>query len=327
MEALSRNMATEPDRRRLDALRLELEDAKSRIVGDVQSLVDERLGGYVAAYNEDMRRRELQLDNFKRILGHMERKLQWEKDRLKRDREEFEAVRFATLQIAHIQHEIVEVVVGGKRFETTPLTLLSCNDSTLAVALAGMNRFNPDKDRISIDRDPTHFEKILNFLREGEKSVVWMEKPDLSAADIKEVKLEAEYYKIKPLVRVLSWEVIRRESPVMNDFEACGFRAMRGRSSSPQLTIVYKTVQDLNLCDMNFEGVKFVALTFDHPVQFKGSVLKGAVFARCAFNAIVDFSEVDMTGVRFVGCQGMLTPDEAFLLDDAAGAECVPQQW
>ena len=296
---------------------------------DVQSDLEEPLDIDEATYEvEQLNRRKLQLEGFEHTIRQTERKLQWEKDRLKRDREEFEALRFATLQIGHdTQHEIVEVVVGGQRFETTPLTLRRCYDSTLAVALIAMNEFNPDKDRITIDRDPTHFGKILNFLRDGEKALVWLQQPNLSVADIKEVKLEAEYYKIKSLVRILSWEVIMRQTPVVNNFETCGFRVMRGRSASSQSILMYKTVQELDLCDMNFEGVRFTSLIFDHPVRFNGSVLKGAVFVRCHFNAVVDFSDANMTGASFVGCLGKLTPEEAFLLDGASGSECVPKQW
>ena len=320
-------MAAQPEVRRLDTLREELEDAKRRIVGDIKSLVEGRLENYVAAYDEEMRRRELQLEDCTRTLRQKERKLQWDEAHLKRDRDEFESVMFSTLQIAHTQDDIIEVCVGGKRFETTPSTLLQYTESTLAVAFAYMKQFNPDKDRIVIDRDPTHFEKILNFLREDEKSLVWLEKPNVSVADIKEVKLEAEYYMIKPLVRILSWELVSRQNPVVNNLEDCGFRAMRGRSSSPQPIVIYKTVRELNLCDMNFEGVRFTSFTFEHPVQFKGSVLKRAVFTRCLFNAVVDFTDVNMTGVQFVCCQGMLTPREVFVLDGAKGAECVPKQW
>ena len=295
---------------------------------DVQSDLEEPLDNDVAAYKEELNRRELQLRDIEWTLRQMERKLQWEKDRLKRDQEEFEALRLATLQIGHdTQHEIVEVVVGGQRFETTPLTLRRCNGSPLAVAFNAMNKFNPDKDRITIDRDPTHFGKILNFLRDGEKALIWLQQPNLSVADIKEVKLEAEFYMIKALVRKLSWEVIMRQTPVVKNFETIGFNAVRGMASLKQLNPVYRTVQELNLCDMNFEGVRFELFVFNHPVQFNGSVLKGAVFARCLFNAIVDFSDVDMTGVKFVGCLGNLTPKQAFLLDDALGTDCVPQHW
>lgn len=320
-------MASPPDSGRVDTLKRELDVAKVSIVKDVQALVDQRLTNYVAAYDDVMRRRERQLNDFERILEQKEHKFQWERDNLRKDRDEFEAVKCATLQIAHIQPEIVEIVVGGKRFETTPLTLLRCNDCTLAVALLNMNRFNPGKDRITIDRDPTHFEKILNFLRD-ENSLVWLQQPNLSIADIKEVKLEAEYYKLKPLVRVLSWEVISRESPAVTDFEACGFRTMRGtRPGSSQMVVVYKTTQNLDLRNMNFESVRFASVYFNHPTQFNGSLLKGAVFTGCQFNAAVDFTDVNMTGAKFLGCHGLLTPDQAFLLDGAKGTACIPQQW
>uniref|UniRef100_A0A3Q0R6Q1 BTB/POZ domain-containing protein KCTD3 n=1 Tax=Amphilophus citrinellus TaxID=61819 RepID=A0A3Q0R6Q1_AMPCI len=78
--------------------------------------------------------------------------------------------------------EIIQLNVGGTRFSTSRQTLMWIPDSFFS-------RF------IFIDRDPTAFAPILNFLRTKEL--------DLRGVNISVLRHEAEFYGITPLVRRL----------------------------------------------------------------------------------------------------------------------------
>jgi hypothetical protein len=62
----------------------------------------------------------------------------------------------------------IDLNVGGQLFSTSLTTLRSEPDSMLAAMFSG--RFEAPKDkngRIFLDRDPTYFQSILNWLRNG----------------------------------------------------------------------------------------------------------------------------------------------------------------
>ena len=64
--------------------------------------------------------------------------------------------------------ERIRLNVGGVRFETTLTTIRRIPDSMLAVMFSGQHTVNKDDDGfVFIDRSPTHFDGILNFLRTG----------------------------------------------------------------------------------------------------------------------------------------------------------------
>ena len=95
----------------------------------------------------------------------------------------------------------VTINVGGTLFETTINTLAADQGSMLSAMFSG--RFNLEKDEngaIFIDRDPTHFRHILNFLRDG---VDYLKKGGLLQQPegiVNELLQEARYYNIRPLV-------------------------------------------------------------------------------------------------------------------------------
>ncbi|KAF0689160.1 Aste57867_19432 [Aphanomyces stellatus] len=62
--------------------------------------------------------------------------------------------------------EHVTLVVSGARFQVLRTTLTAARDSYFAFALAQGN----DTDQLVLDLDPTHFHRILIFLRRGEFS-------------------------------------------------------------------------------------------------------------------------------------------------------------
>lgn len=90
------------------------------------------------------------------------------RERLLREKEEALALGLQKVerQAASTQH-MVKLCVGGTTFLTTRDTLLAVEDSFFAVLL-GSGKWLPTHDGgYFIDRDPTHFPVILNFLRTG----------------------------------------------------------------------------------------------------------------------------------------------------------------
>ncbi|VDM79839.1 unnamed protein product, partial [Strongylus vulgaris] len=64
--------------------------------------------------------------------------------------------------------ERVKINVGGTIFETSLSTLTRLGDTVLSTMVA--NRWR-SQEELFIDRDPTHFAKVLNYLRDGENFV------------------------------------------------------------------------------------------------------------------------------------------------------------
>uniref|UniRef100_A0A7N8WX83 BTB/POZ domain-containing protein KCTD3 n=1 Tax=Mastacembelus armatus TaxID=205130 RepID=A0A7N8WX83_9TELE len=87
--------------------------------------------------------------------------------------------------------EIIQLNVGGTRFSTSRQTLMWIPDSFFSSLLSGrISTLRDETGAIFIDRDPTAFAPILNFLRTKE-------------LDLRILRHEAEFYGITPLVRRL----------------------------------------------------------------------------------------------------------------------------
>ncbi|KAK6307055.1 hypothetical protein J4Q44_G00222030 [Coregonus suidteri] len=102
--------------------------------------------------------------------------------------------------------EIIQLNVGGTRFSTSRQTLMWIPDSFFSSLLSGrISSLLDETGAIFIDRDPTAFVSILNFLRTKEL--------DLRGVNINILRHEAEFYGITPLVRrLLLCEEIERSS-------------------------------------------------------------------------------------------------------------------
>ncbi|XP_077866824.1 BTB/POZ domain-containing protein KCTD3-like [Saccoglossus kowalevskii] len=102
--------------------------------------------------------------------------------------------------------EIVHLNVGGRRFSTSRQTLTWIPDSFFSSLMSG--RISSVKDEtgaIFIDRDPTLFVPILNYLRTKDL--------DLDGLNIPALRHEAEFYGMTPLVRKLMFcEDLERSS-------------------------------------------------------------------------------------------------------------------
>eukprot|EP01090_Pellita_catalonica_P004770 TRINITY_DN14565_c0_g1_i1.p1 TRINITY_DN14565_c0_g1~~TRINITY_DN14565_c0_g1_i1.p1 ORF type:complete len:149 (-),score=26.25 TRINITY_DN14565_c0_g1_i1:25-471(-) len=91
--------------------------------------------------------------------------------------------------------EVLQLNVGGQTFLTTKETLV--NDKSTNLYKLVMDEPRMYKDALFIDRDPTHFRHILNFLRSGMLNI----KADLTLSN--ELLVEADYYQIQGLKDLL----------------------------------------------------------------------------------------------------------------------------
>ncbi|XP_038623050.1 SH3KBP1-binding protein 1 [Tachyglossus aculeatus] len=105
--------------------------------------------------------------------------------------------------------EVIHLNVGGKRFSTSRQTLTWIPDSFFSSLLSGrISTLKDETGAIFIDRDPTVFAPILNFLRTKE----------LDPRGVKSSLLlhEAQFYGITPLVRRLQLREELDRSPCGN---------------------------------------------------------------------------------------------------------------
>lgn len=92
--------------------------------------------------------------------------------------------------------DIIHLNVGGKRFSTSRQTLTSVPDSFFSSLLSGrISSLKDETGAIFIDRDPSLFAPILNFLRTKELHP--------HSISVHMLMHEAEFYGITPLVRKL----------------------------------------------------------------------------------------------------------------------------
>ncbi|XP_071886069.1 LOW QUALITY PROTEIN: SH3KBP1-binding protein 1 [Anas platyrhynchos] len=117
--------------------------------------------------------------------------------------------------------EVVELNVGGRRFSTSRQTLTWIPDSFFSSLLSGrISTLRDETGAIFIDRDPTVFAPILNFLRTKELDPRGVATPLLLH--------EAQFYGITPLVRRLQ---LREEL----DRSSCGSVLFNGYLPPPAL--------------------------------------------------------------------------------------------
>ncbi|XP_034112943.1 BTB/POZ domain-containing protein KCTD3 [Drosophila albomicans] len=93
--------------------------------------------------------------------------------------------------------DLVNLNVGGQRFSTSRQTLTWIPDTFFTALLSGrISSLRDEHNAIFIDRDPTLFSIILNYLRT--KDI------DIKHCEIRALRHEAEYYGITPLTKRLA---------------------------------------------------------------------------------------------------------------------------
>jgi len=105
--------------------------------------------------------------------------------------------------------EIVSLNVGGVIYSTTKTTLLKYPGTMLHSMFSGRHKICKDTEgHYFLDRDGTVFKYVLNYLRTGQF-------PDLSRKELLELRAEAEFFSITPLVRALERQL---ESTIIGKF-------------------------------------------------------------------------------------------------------------
>lgn len=93
---------------------------------------------------------------------------------------------------------VVDLNVGGHKFQTSLQTLRNVPNSALANLFSGRFAFDKDKEgNYFIDRDGTHFRHILNYLRDLKLNSA------LDAKESQDLLAEAIFYQIEGLVELL----------------------------------------------------------------------------------------------------------------------------
>lgn len=310
------------------------------------SQLTETLQQLTNATEEKLAKRERELEKLEQRNRQDQTRIEWERQYFEEEKQKYEVTRERCLQIAFAQElAIVYLEVGGQHFETTPATLLSHPDCTLAYTFSKVAEYNPHSrvvriDRnpkhfaeytphkyvLRIDRNPKHFEKILDFMRHDEGSLLWMQDPSLSSVQLREIEAEAVYYKLPGLIRVIRWELVAKKARVAN-LRDCGFQQVE-QTGKKEKVLAYETSKEARLREpLNFIDFPFQNVTFSHPFSFRGCVLRGAVFKNCSFKAEIDLGETDIQGIRFESCSGLSEPTKTFLTINTKGVECIPSRW
>ncbi|CAI9728954.1 POZ domain-containing KCTD5-like [Octopus vulgaris] len=136
------------------------------------------------------------------------------------------------------KNEWVKLNVGGTIFMTTRTTLCRDQKSFLYRLIQDEPDLNSDKDDIGaflIDRDPTYFGPILNYLRHG-KLVI---NKDLAEEGVLE---EAEFYNITPLIKLVKEKITERNAKQDQTHMKNVYRVLQ--CSEEELTQMVSTMSD-----------------------------------------------------------------------------------
>ena len=281
--------------------------------------------------NDTLGKRERELHSQDLRIKQKQRALQLDRQCLDDERQHFASMREQTVHSIRHSAQVFFIEVGGAHFETTSTTLLAHPDCTLAFAFCLATEYNPNKNTIRVDRNPKHFDKILDFMRYSEASLIWLQDTSFSTLQLKEVLHEALYYALPGLVREINWALVTKQPRVTNlrdcAWENC-FKWNNSSAGASDSPYECETRQDQTLKEpLNFTNFTFNLVLFKDPFSFKGCVLRDAVFKDCTFNAEIYFNEADIEGIQFVNCKGRFDPLSTFLTHDTKGKTCIPKNW
>ena len=240
--------------------------------------------------------------------------MRFERDHLQQEWKNFEETRAQARRSARAaiedRDDVLTVEVGGEKFRTTMKTLGSNPDSNLLRLAAEVAGESPPSSRdrhkhIFIDRDSKHFRLILNFLRQGEEV---LHGSILRGADryvLHDILCEVRYYKLSDLERLIQRRVITLDKAL--DFqhlvtvEHC-FASLKTTTTSNFKSMTTKSIL---LKQKNLTGITFDRVYFKHATSFEGSVLVGAKFRECFFEAAITFVNADLYQASFDHCEGL----------------------
>ena len=119
-----------------------------------------------------------------------------ERESLRKEIEKLKQERQEMVHVLKRYDQIVTLNVGGQIFSTTAETLTK-EECLFTKLLSGRYQLPEQQGGIFIDRDPTHFRRILNYLRTNT-----LIRPT-STEECTELLMEAEYYQISTLINQL----------------------------------------------------------------------------------------------------------------------------
>ena len=265
--------------------------------------------------------------NSEQMMRQREANLDFERAVFEREKDAFEEIQRKVTSMALYQAPLgtIDLQIGNKTFTTCPATINSVPESVLAVMLNAMLQADPTKNKIKIDRDPEFFDKILNFLRDGESSLLWLKDTRLTEIDLQTIRNEAHFYQLKDLFNFITWELNSRK-PKLTDIRQCGFKAVMQRSSSGQQQITgFQTKEELVIKGENLNDTHFVNVLFSHKIEFIECYCKGVVFKNCRFLVAQTFVDCDLSKAQFTNCTANLPPSETLLLENSRGT--LPNNW
>ena len=230
----------------------------------------------------------------------------------------------------------VEIIVSGRMFTTTARTIAKLPNSRLAEAMSlilkeleenkkerGSSK-RKKKPKLRIDRDPRHFELILNYFREADRSLYWLyDREAMKMSDLEAIRGDADYYKLGDLARLVTWELVSRKPVVLSERlpEVLKLRF----ESAPY----HKTQQELSLEEENFTETVFEGIAFFHNQTFISCDFRGSVFQRCHFGCVLmNLPGSNISGIKFIDCKcsSRLSPSDIFLVDDDQKGY-IPSRW
>ena len=191
------------------------------------------------------------LDSIQSVLSSETERLKVERDKMEED---FPKLRQFT-------EDCVSLNVGGQIFMTSLQTLRKDSNSTLASMFSGRFEMTPRKDgTFFIDRDPTHFRYILNYLRTGKITTP----RDPGARE--ELLLEADFFNIGPLIEELTEKPGFHESTLLSEEDRTTLLSWLKNKTNWQL--IYKASRDgfraadfHRCCDEEVETVSAIHTT------------------------------------------------------------------
>ncbi|ELR14880.1 K+ channel tetramerization subfamily protein [Acanthamoeba castellanii str. Neff] len=191
-------------RRELEALSLERDQRTEELERVKQEKIEIK---QLAAKKKEVEDLASELESRKTAADALRARLEEAETTLAADRESLDEERQALaeekLKMNNLQEfasRKVKLNVGGTYFQTS-LTTLTQVPSMFSAMFSGKYRMEADEDGCYfIDRDPTHFRYVLNFLRDSRIEVP----VEGSKALVRELLAEAEFYQVEGLIALLA---------------------------------------------------------------------------------------------------------------------------
>ncbi len=256
-------------------------------------------------FEEEMKSEKQKL---KEATDQHDHKVQWDREALQREKDNFEEAQNRAIKIAE-QQEPVTVEVGGEKFRTELHTLAKCQGSVFPKLVESLTRRREEDGRskrdpyIFIDRDGKHFRFILNYLRQGKQVMKCSAMRNPDNFTLNEILYDVQFYKIKGLELLIIRKAVSLSNKMKFEDLVKGGYFKPSQDSTDKfkyMTSRKSVLENLNLVGMTFEKVKFA-----HPVTFINCILVSARFIQCNFKSVVNFTNVDVYNARFDNCEGL----------------------